>query len=107
MLITHGALAARGRLDLARFDRSLVAIREGDLKLVSRSDGTEALYDLAMDPGETVDLSGERPDQAARLRSLGEASTTAVHGAGSSAVSDAGGMDDATRDRLRELGYSL
>jgi arylsulfatase A-like enzyme len=45
------------------------AIREGTWKLIVVSDGPRAeLYDLARDPGERHDLSGERPEVVARLR---------------------------------------
>jgi len=50
------------------------ALRRGDLKLVRhrvRGGGGDlevSLYDLAADPGETHDLAGERPDDAAALR---------------------------------------
>ena len=50
-----------------RFDRDLLAIFDGDLKYIRSTGGRPELYDLAADPGETKDLSGERPDVAARL----------------------------------------
>jgi arylsulfatase A-like enzyme len=54
------------------------SIREGDLKLVQRLDQNEtALYDLAADPGETTDLSAERPDDVARLLAQLEAALDA------------------------------
>ncbi|MHC4264295.1 MAG: sulfatase-like hydrolase/transferase, partial [Planctomycetota bacterium] len=46
-------------------------IRVGDLKLVlSYETGETALYDLATDPGETRDLSAERPREAQELKAL-------------------------------------
>jgi arylsulfatase A-like enzyme len=45
------------------------AIRQGDLKLVEWfEDGAVELYDLAADPGEKLDLSQSRKEDAARLR---------------------------------------
>ena len=59
------------------------ALRDGDLKLIFFHDSLRAgpadaprleLYDLASDPGETVDLAAQRPADlhrlAARLREL-------------------------------------
>ncbi|MCU0725302.1 MAG: sulfatase-like hydrolase/transferase, partial [Planctomycetes bacterium] len=43
------------------------AVRLSDLKLVVR-DGVAELFDLATDVGEARDLSGERPEDVARLR---------------------------------------
>jgi arylsulfatase A-like enzyme len=45
------------------------AVREGRFKLIERyADGSLELYDLEADLGEERDLSGERPELAARLR---------------------------------------
>ena len=49
------------------------AVREGRFKLVRTPEGTTELYDLQADPGETKDLSGVRPDVAARLDKAREA----------------------------------
>ena len=44
------------------------AIRSGDLKLIEWfEDGRLELFDLAADPGESVDLAAERPDDVRRL----------------------------------------
>jgi hypothetical protein len=43
------------------------AIRVGTMKLVRRFDGGDELYDLAADPGESRDLSTERPETALEL----------------------------------------
>jgi arylsulfatase A-like enzyme len=45
------------------------AIRSGDLKLIEWfEDDRVELFDLAVDPGETMDLAADRPDTVARLR---------------------------------------
>lgn len=48
------------------------ALFRGDLKLVRNQppygDGEWRLYDIARDPGETADLTAERPDMAAAMR---------------------------------------
>ncbi len=54
-------------LDLSGFKRTYDAVRRGPLKLVLPSDGPPALYDLAADPGETRDLSADRPADVAEL----------------------------------------
>jgi arylsulfatase A-like enzyme len=44
------------------------ALRSGDWKLIHwHADGSMQLYDLALDPGETRDLSSEHPDLVAQL----------------------------------------
>ncbi len=47
--------------EIYEFDRSLRSIRTTEHKLVRGSDGTTELYDLVNDPGETTNVSGERP----------------------------------------------
>ena len=49
----------------------------GDLKAIRRAPSRAIeLYDLASDPGETRDLSKERPDLVARAREAFRASRT-------------------------------
>lgn len=46
-------------------------MRSADYKLVEWfENGRTELYDLRQDPGETVDLSAKRPEQAAALYTL-------------------------------------
>jgi arylsulfatase A-like enzyme len=48
---------------------SLRAVRRGDWKLVlDRFTGELALYDLAADPGERVDVSADHPERVRELR---------------------------------------
>lgn len=46
------------------------AAHRGPHKLVARSDGSRALFDVEADPGETRDLAAERPDLVAELERL-------------------------------------
>ncbi|MCB9834022.1 MAG: sulfatase-like hydrolase/transferase [Planctomycetes bacterium] len=62
--IPAGATAAPGGGDLQ-------AIRVGDYELiVDGRRGFDQLYDLAVDPGEELDLAGRRPDLVARLGAM-------------------------------------
>jgi arylsulfatase A-like enzyme len=47
---------------------SLKAVRGGRWKLVFKSDGSTALYDLVDDPGEKIDISSKKPGVVHRLK---------------------------------------
>jgi arylsulfatase A-like enzyme len=83
-------------------------LREGSLKLVATSAGGQLLYDLAADPGETRDLAGERPADAARMAARLEAarSQLGLPTLDADAATGAPEIDEATRERLRALGYA-
>ena len=54
-----------------RADRTWKAVRDGDLKYVSRKDGDgfeEYVFDLSKDPGESNNLIQTLPDAAATLK---------------------------------------
>jgi arylsulfatase A-like enzyme len=53
--------------DLARFDRTQVALRRDGWTIQWGSDGAHALFHVAADPGETRDLAAAEPE---RLRAL-------------------------------------
>jgi arylsulfatase A-like enzyme len=56
-----------------RGERTWRAVRSGDLKYLSRTDGdaaSEWLFDLAADPAEEHDLLAARPADARRLKAL-------------------------------------
>jgi arylsulfatase A-like enzyme/uncharacterized membrane protein YbhN (UPF0104 family) len=88
----------------------LTAARKGKLKLIRAQAGNPRglpeveLFDVQRDPGEQRNLAGEREYAVGQLDREIVAITT---GASDSAVASAGEvqMDDATRDRLRALGY--
>lgn len=48
----------------------LYALRSARWKYLAGDDGTEELYDLAADPGETRNVAGERRETARRMRSI-------------------------------------
>ena len=84
--------------------------REGDLKLVTSSKGDAFLYDLAVDPAESRDLASERPAELARMQKRLAAVRVALElpelTAELAVGEEAPPLDDATRERLRALGYS-
>ena len=74
------ALAARRYLywEFAEGDYDAQAVRAGGWKWIRRyAAGTEELFDLGADPGETADLAAERPEVVARLRGFAEAAHVA------------------------------
>lgn len=79
-------------------------LRTLDWKLVYIPDphgGSQRLYDLVADPGETRDVSAEHPLIAARLRTrLDE-----IMGAEAGAIDDAPALTEEEESRLRALGY--
>ena len=83
--------------------RRAASLREAQFKYVWSSDGGRELYDLAGDPGETVNLAGARADISARMHADLAARLRAF------AALAAGGarreVDPATRELLRSLGY--
>ena len=86
-----------------RLDRRLISVQEGSQKLIAGSDGVRRLYDLALDPGEGVDLSESEPDRVAELsRSLVRRQQLAEQHAPDSEVPE---LDEATKQSLRALGY--
>jgi hypothetical protein len=85
------------------------AFRSGPVKLVESSLGELFLYDLAEDPGEERNLVAENPELLARMQ--GELEATRVNlqlpRLGDELASGEGlpELDEATVERLRELGY--
>lgn len=56
--------------DMSPVTRGVAAVFDGHHHLIRWSDGREALYDLARDPGETDDILSRAPAAADRLRPL-------------------------------------
>jgi len=87
----------------------VMAIRTTRYKLIQvttgdpRGRGQTQLYDLEVDPGETINLAPRRPDLVAQLdtdlrRILAQAEETAITGQGAE-------LSPEFRERLRRLGY--
>ncbi|MEM4780209.1 MAG: sulfatase [Halalkalicoccus sp.] len=84
------------------YDRSLRAIRTEEYKLIRGSDGSEELYDVEQDPDERFDIASTEPAIAAGLGAeLDDWIASFEHAANGEAVE----MTDATKGRLRDLGY--
>jgi arylsulfatase A-like enzyme len=85
----------------------LRALRDGRFKLVESAAGERFLYDLEADPSESRNLAAERPEQVAALAARLEAERVrlglpALDRVGSGAAAE---VDEATKERLRQLGY--
>jgi arylsulfatase A-like enzyme len=91
-------------------DRRYRLLREGDLKLVETSKGEHFLFDLGNDPGETRDLAAERPDLLASMQARLAHARQQIGLPAIEAPLEVDGatpeLDDATRERLRALGYA-
>ena len=92
--------------DSSPFLRALRALRMGTLKYVWRSDGSSALYDLADDPGELVDLAAKRPELAGALDTELRRTVDTIRSGGVSRGGPAE-FSDETRAMFDALGYSL
>jgi len=80
------------------------AIRHGARKLLSRPNGFTESYDLSADPGEEEPASvGPADEKPALLRRLETMRAALRERAG--AAPERAPLDDATREKLRALGY--
>jgi arylsulfatase A-like enzyme len=87
----------------------LKSVRGKEWKLIVANEGNprglkpEEMFDVAKDPGEKTDLIGSKPDQAEIMRAeMGRSTLVAQEHAGQA---EQAGMDAATQDRLKALGY--
>ncbi|MBU6283535.1 sulfatase-like hydrolase/transferase, partial [bacterium] len=79
---------------------SKFAVRSGTLKyLEAPAEGTRELYDLSSDPGELVNLAGDRVGDAKRLQSV------LAQWLARTPQANAGGVSSDDAERLRALGY--
>ncbi|HJL19150.1 MAG TPA: sulfatase [Sandaracinaceae bacterium LLY-WYZ-13_1] len=107
MLRGHGRTAPP--VSVAGFMEHWRSVATGRYKLVARSRGRYALFDLADDPGEQHDLADERPMTVAYLRGLlglrlAEARGSAHRARRRHRASEAT-IDDELEAQLRALGY--
>ena len=87
------------------FDARLQAVLDGELKAIrDLTSGRVALFDLEDDPAEQRDLAASRPDDAARLRALLDATLGAAP-AVQEPLPLPETVEPATEERLRALGY--
>nr|WP_122090627.1 sulfatase [Halalkalicoccus subterraneus] len=87
---------------LYEYDRSLRAIRTEEYKYIRGSDGSEELYDIEQDSEERFDLAPTEPDIVARMaEQLDDWVNSFEHADSGEDVE----MTDATKGRLRDLGY--
>jgi len=87
---------------VARFDRSLRAIRTAEHKLVRGSDGSERCYDLRADPDEQTDVADERPGVVA---DLGEALDEWLADMETAGDRESVSIGPDRKERLEQLGY--
>lgn len=96
-------------LSVAGFMEHWRSVASGRYKLVARSRGRYALYDLQADPGETRDLSAERPRALAHMRGLLglalDASRDGAHRPRARHRARRVTVDDELRAQLEALGY--
>lgn len=71
---------------------------------VARGTVVETLYDLSSDPGETTNAAGRLPERLAEMRKLMDKAHDALHRTAGAKAGKAK-LDQATRERLRALGY--
>ena len=89
------------KLDESRLAPAWRTVRVGDWRLAENSGGARELFDLRNDPGEQRDLAAAQPRRVADLDSLLSAQT----GGRALVAAGADRLDEATRQRLRSLGY--
>ncbi len=122
----RGAYRTEVVVPRAALDRRLPsqwAVLDPPWKLIVESDGERRLFDLASDPGERNDVLARHPEQASRLeRWLADQRAARTTGARDGAQVVAGSRlspsepeasasgvavpDEATRERLKNLGYT-
>jgi arylsulfatase A-like enzyme len=83
-----------------------IAVRTERFKFIwDNQEPHPELYDLASDPGETEDVSREYPDLVRKFEARVQAHLQRVAETAPDTTPDALDLDDATRHRLRALGY--
>ena len=101
-------VAAFPKTALDRPDVRYRVYREDDWKLVTMSDGTQVLFDLAADPSERANVAETKPAELARLTEALETWRAALGLPELDAEMAAGkapALDAAAQERLKALGY--
>ena len=78
---------------------------EGDYKYTNCEDGSEALYDIVRDPGETRNLAGSNPAIVARMRGRLKEWLATYEPFAIKREDYRFQPDKATEEQLRSLGY--
>jgi arylsulfatase A-like enzyme len=86
-------------------DQRMTSVRRGDHKLIWRSDGSTALFDLRVDPEERHDVRIDHEELTQALEAVVAARQKAAGAATAMRKIETPRLDDETRDRLRVLGY--
>lgn len=91
------AISSATDVDIQRVDT--LAVRDSDRKLLwTIPDDEIELYDLEADPGETVDVADERPDDVEELSARAERAYEQL-------PNGTREVDEGAKERLRDLGY--
>jgi arylsulfatase A-like enzyme len=89
------------QMESARLAAAYRTVRVGEKRLTVGSDGSVALHDLIADPQQRRNLAGEMPQLVASLRQILEQALTPPDDSQHPEYE----IDEATREKLRALGY--
>jgi arylsulfatase A-like enzyme len=101
--IGHPVLTETYPLEVLSEDGHWRAIFEGDLKFIWSSKGNHLFFHLGDDPGESVSLAAERPQQAAHLLSKMNQYLAKLPKPGPTLPVQQ--LDESTKKTLKSLGY--
>ncbi len=91
------------RFDEGRVKPACATVRRDAWRLTRRSDGSEALHNLATDPGQLRDVIADNREEAAQLaKLLSPIPSTWPHGQGLQQKK----LDEDAKEKLRSLGYA-
>jgi arylsulfatase A-like enzyme len=87
---------------LDSFDRSLRCVRTGKWKYIHGTDGSEQLFDLESDPGETTNVADDHQEVVTGLADILKSRFDPLD---EMSKSQLGEIESDARNRLRDLGY--